>query len=34
MSSKSRITPITPHTYQQHVKEQRLKEMQAFHEEW
>lgn len=34
MSSKSRVTPIASHTYQQHVKEQRLKEMQAFHEEW
>ncbi len=34
MSSKSRVAPITSHTDQQHVKEKRLKEMQAFHEEW
>nr|SAY42269.1 Uncharacterised protein [Serratia marcescens] len=34
MSSKSRVAPITSHTDQQHVKEQRLKEMRAFHEEW
>ncbi|CAI0932554.1 Uncharacterised protein [Serratia marcescens] len=34
MSSKSRVAPIASHTYQQHVKEQRLKEMQAFHKEW
>ncbi|QDI17877.1 hypothetical protein FBF86_07805 [Serratia marcescens] len=34
MSSKSRVTPITSHTDQQHVKEQHQKEMQAFHEEW
>lgn len=34
MSSKSHVAPIASHTYQQHVKEQRLKEMQVFHEEW
>lgn len=34
MSSKSRVTPIASRTSQQHVKEQRLKEMRAFHEEW
>ncbi len=34
MSSKSRVPPIASHTDQQHVKEQRLKEMRAFHEEW